>query len=191
MNLATAGDFLIIDLEATCWEDGNFDERGHRKSEVIELGGVLYRSKEGVLLDFSQIVKPFLNPILSDFCTKLTTITQEMVDSAPYFQEGFNRIKPIVMATEPIFTSWGDYDNNLLRDEFHRYKMRWPFPFHLNLKRLFGKRHARGALLSEVDALAWIGLNFEGQHHRGVDDAKNSARILEWMIRQELEPGKP
>ena len=36
-------------------------------------------------------------------------------------------------------------------------------------------------------ALAWLELTFDGTPHRALDDARNAARILEW-IREQPEP---
>lgn len=88
--------FILIDLEATCW-DKNTDE-GRRKTnrnenEIIEIGAVLISDKFTMVATIDQFVRPTLNPKLSDFCTKLTTITQEEVDAAPTFSEAWTRFK--------------------------------------------------------------------------------------------------
>lgn len=52
---------------------------------------------------------------------------------------------------------------------------------HLNLKRSFAQ--ARG--IKEVgmaQALQLVGLALEGTHHRGLDDARNIARLLPWCL---------
>lgn len=184
MNLSNLGDFLIIDLESTCWEAGNFDDRGKLQSEIIEIGGVLWRPKEGVLFDFSYIVKPVKHPTLSKFCTDLTTITQDMVDGGIPFRMAYESIRGMVASFEPIFTSWGDYDQRMIWESCHEHRVQYPFPAHLNLKRLFAKR-TKQRLMSEDEALAFIGQPFTGTRHRGIDDAKNSAKILSWLINEE------
>jgi inhibitor of KinA sporulation pathway (predicted exonuclease) len=60
-----------------------------------------------------------------------------------------------------------------------------PYPFgsrHINVKTLFAITH-RLAEEAEIDkALALLGLELIGTHHRGVDDAYNVARILNTLI---------
>ena len=63
--------FIIVDLEATCWKS-----REGRKNEIIEIGAVCVDDNKEILGKFVQIVQPLLNPVLSDFCISLTTITQ-------------------------------------------------------------------------------------------------------------------
>ena len=74
--------YIVFDLEATCWE-----ERDNRRNETIEIGAVLINEKQEVISEFQQFVKPLMNPVLSDFCTNLTSIQQADVDDAPLFPE--------------------------------------------------------------------------------------------------------
>jgi len=75
---------IIFDLEATCWEQGSNIDR----MEVIEIGAARLVTDDYEVRDtFSTFVRPTQEPILSEFCTNLTTINQSDVDSAPIFPE--------------------------------------------------------------------------------------------------------
>lgn len=68
----------VIDFECTCEEGWGY------LHEVIEFPLVLVDCKQGqVLGEFQSFVRPVENATLSDFCTQLTGIAQETVDSAP------------------------------------------------------------------------------------------------------------
>lgn len=68
----------VIDFECTCEEGWGY------LHEVIEFPLVLVDCKQGrVLGEFHSFVRPVENATLSDFCTQLTGIAQETVDSAP------------------------------------------------------------------------------------------------------------
>ena len=67
---------VIVDLEATCQRERNPDFI----SEIIEIGAVKIEN-DTVVEEMSLFVKPTINPILTDFCTELTSITQEDVDN--------------------------------------------------------------------------------------------------------------
>ncbi|WP_449399685.1 exonuclease domain-containing protein [Chryseobacterium wanjuense] len=68
---------LIIDLEATCWNDR--PPRG-QESEIIEIGICIMDAKTGKILQNEGIlVKPQFSKA-SPFCTELTSITQQMLD---------------------------------------------------------------------------------------------------------------
>lgn len=69
---------------------------------------------------FQTYVKPVLNPQLFPFCTELTGITQEQVDSGIPLSEALAKIhlwleQNNVLNTEFVFMSCGDYDGRQLR----------------------------------------------------------------------------
>lgn len=75
--------FVVIDFEATCEEHKN-----SYPHEIIEFPAILVdASKQEVVDEFHSYVRPCLNKKLSDFCTRLTGITQATVDSSPPFPE--------------------------------------------------------------------------------------------------------
>jgi inhibitor of KinA sporulation pathway (predicted exonuclease) len=58
-----------------------------------------------------------------------------------------------------------------------------PYPFdeqHVNLKKLFGY-YRGGKAMGVHRALKALGMKFEGAPHRGLDDARNIARIYRRM----------
>lgn len=65
---------VIVDLEATCWSDG--ESPSIEEMETIEIGCVLCNLDGHILDEFSTFVLPTKNPILSVFCTKLTVSAQ-------------------------------------------------------------------------------------------------------------------
>ena len=81
----------ILDFEATCWENSSNKEQ----MEIIEFSSVLYKITETnnpsnatyeFISEFSEYVKPTINPQLSKFCTELTGITQDTVNAADTFE---------------------------------------------------------------------------------------------------------
>lgn len=171
---------LIVDIEATCWGKAGFSENGF--SETIEIGAVVLIDKR--IEEFSIFIKPVIFPKLSDFCTNLTSITQKDVDNAVEFKEAWERFNTWYEdSLRYLFISWGDYDKLQLNKElWKKTKTRFPFPYHLNLKQLFltktGKK--RGGVMA---ALKYFDLEFEGTPHRGIDDAKNIAKLYTELIK--------
>jgi inhibitor of KinA sporulation pathway (predicted exonuclease) len=121
------------------------------------------------------ILCPVIHPKLSDFCTKLTTITQDMVDKGPTlssFLPKFTEFGDITWA------SWGDYDRNQLTRECSIKRLKYPFGNrHINLKNVFSVLTCQSKELDLSSALKYLGLSFDGTPHRGVDDARNIAKI--------------
>jgi inhibitor of KinA sporulation pathway (predicted exonuclease) len=48
----------------------------------------------------------------------------------------------------------------------------------LNVKRAFSARRGDPELYGNRQALALVGLRADGVHHRGIDDARNIAKLL-------------
>ncbi|MCO4856464.1 hypothetical protein MKD49_08210 [Herbaspirillum sp. WGmk3] len=55
---------------------------------------------------------------------------------------------------------------------------------HQNAKRLFAKAQRIGKEVGMTKAYALAGLELEGQHRRGLDDAVNIAKLLPWVFGQ-------
>ena len=198
--------WLLIDLEATCWENKTTPQ-GERQSvdtmEIIEIGCAVAKKSGELLGERSFIIRPTRNPILSAFCTELTSITQEMVDAASaadltaLFLDNYLVQLPDLAG----WCSWGDYD----RRQFEAQAASFQRPLdllslpHVNLKKLWAastghKKKASGL----TNALRYHGLGFEGHLHRGVDDARNMARLLpfmDWTLKDQFttagQPLKP
>ena len=77
--------YVIFDLEATCWDSGA--KTNNQINEIIEIGAVKLGENLAQVGTFQTFIKPTKNPILSDFCVELTSIKQRDVDNAPYFAE--------------------------------------------------------------------------------------------------------
>ncbi len=68
---------LVIDLEATCSDDGSMTRE---QMEVIELGAV-WATPAGVIINALQcFVRPVERPILKPFCMALTHIEQAQIE---------------------------------------------------------------------------------------------------------------
>jgi len=167
---------LVVDLEATCDEHHRIPRE---ETEIIEIGAVLIDEATLETIDELQtFVKPKLHPTLTDFCKRLTTIEQKDVDDAPTFPEAIARLMAWLDGRTPQFCCWGDYDWAQLRRDARKHGMKLALgKEHINLKKRFSKTpHGMN------EALASLGLPLEGTHHRGIDDARNIARMLPWIF---------
>ncbi|HBO94567.1 MAG TPA: exonuclease [Gammaproteobacteria bacterium] len=187
---------LIVDLEATCWEmqrAPNGDSQSIHNMEIIEVGCALATRKGNLLDAHSFLVRPTRNPVLSDFCMELTGITQSMVDAAPMLPEAIEAMNAWLgdLPDDFIWCSWGNYDRLHLEAQSQLDGARpviLSHP-HLNLKRIWRRTTGHKRKNGFANALAFHGLEFEGHHHRGVDDARNMARVLpymDWSLEPEL-----
>jgi inhibitor of KinA sporulation pathway (predicted exonuclease) len=169
--------YLVIDFEATCCDRGSVPRHA---MEIIEFGVVMADADFRVVDEFQSFVRPVRHPVLTPFCTDLTSIRQQDVDSAPMFPACVDAFKAwLYRYRDFAFCSWGDYDRNQLQQDcdFHRIPNPVSAP-HRNVKRLFSERQGLGKKYGLAEAVTRSDLSFTGTHHRGIDDARNIARLL-------------
>jgi 3'-5' exoribonuclease 1 len=170
--------YLVVDLEATCDDLGSIPRH---ESEIIEIGAVLVDGRSlAPIAEQMLFVRPVLHPI-TPFCTQLTTITPAMVEHALPFREAAARLA--AFGAGALFCSWGNYDRNQLAADAARHGIAPPLgPDHWNIKTAFAKATGLRRGLGTYAAFDRVGLRPEGTHHRGIDDARNIARLLPWAL---------
>ncbi|KAH9280895.1 ERI1 exoribonuclease 3 [Echinococcus granulosus] len=189
--------FMVLDFEATCFE------RGHiQRQEIIEFPVVLLEGQSFREIDcFHRYVRPVIRPQLSDFCTRLTGIIQDMVDSQPTFSTIMKKFEDWVDSHFPTdkekstftFVTCGDWDLRFMLPhqasisgcQVPPYCRRW-----INVKKLstfysstlayteYTGHHVDGV----VSMLRNLGIPHEGRLHSGIDDCRNIAKILRFLV---------
>ncbi len=172
---------VIIDLEATCWED----DRRLERMEIIEIGAVKLEGKSlKIINEFFSFVRPINEAILSDFCKELTSIQQCDVDKADDFKTVFAKFLDWRGSASHRIASWGEYDIKQLATDCKRHNIHFLQKFrtkHINLKKFFAsQRKIRPCGMAA--ALKMLSLPLEGRHHRGIDDARNIAGIAQVIL---------
>ena len=105
---------MVVDIEATCWDftpppDGQINE-------IIEIGLCMYDVEHDEISGKRSIfVKPIAS-VVSEFCTQLTSITQQQVDEQGIdFAEACDILVKEYNARKILWTSWGGYDHKMFR----------------------------------------------------------------------------
>ncbi|NXL44665.1 ERI2 exoribonuclease, partial [Podilymbus podiceps] len=191
---------IVVDFEATCWR-----EAGRRGPEIIEFPAVLLNTSTGETeAEFHTYVQPQEHPVLSEFCTELTGITQNQVDEGvplniclSQFLKWIQKIqkeKSIIFSSDTpshsisnakpcTFITWTDWDLGVcLQYECKRKQLRKPDILNswIDLKatyRAFYNRKPKGL----SGALQDLGIAFAGREHSGLDDSRNTARLA-WRL---------
>ena len=181
MNIATR-DILVIDLEATCDDGGKVPRR---EMEIIEIGAVLVNGETLVpIAEFQTFVQPIRHPTLTQFCKQLTSITQAQVDSAPLFPKALQSLERFMLdhrdgGIPQRFGSWGAYDLHQFQQDARLHNLALPFAGdHLNIKKAFSAQLGTRKKFGMAGALRHVGIPLKGTHHRGIDDARNIAKLL-------------
>lgn len=174
---------LVVDLEATCW-------LGHppegQRNEIIEIGiAALDLATNTISKSGTVLIKPVASEI-SAFCTELTHITPELIaEHGVSFAQACQWLQDEYHVHQRLWVSWGSYDLKMMQAECKLQNHPYPFSaYHQNLKRIYAKLTKTKHGLGLSKAIEALGLAFEGTHHRGGDDAYNTARIAQWLVNQ-------
>ncbi|XP_009323109.1 PREDICTED: ERI1 exoribonuclease 2 [Pygoscelis adeliae] len=171
----------------------------------LEFPAVLLNTSTGEIeSEFHTYVQPQEHPILSEFCTELTGITQNQVDEGvplniclSQFLKWIQMIqkeKKIIFSSDIpshstsearpcTFVTWTDWDLGVcLQYECKRKQLRKPDILNswIDLKatyRAFYNRKPKGL----NGALQDLGMAFAGREHSGLDDSRNTARLA-WRL---------
>lgn len=177
--------YLVVDLEATC---NNNDSFPRTEMEIIEIGAVLLERKSlKIVEEFQSFIRPVRHPVLTEFCTNLTTISQSAVEAADSFPVVASRFESWFAPFNPLlFSSWGSYDRSQLLQDYQYHQLDFPLgEEHLNIKARFAKQLHTRRQMGMASALKKAGLPLIGTHHRGIDDARNISRLLIYLLGQD------
>lgn len=175
--------WLVIDLEATT-EDGGWPLA---EMEIIEIGVTLVNQDGRELDHFERFVRPLRRPLLTTFCRELTHISQVNIDNAaplttvwPQFERWLSHHLPRVGG----WASWGEYDRRQLEQEWQQQQLTSALSTlpHVNLKQRFIEARKLQRPLGLNSALQLAGMQFNGQQHRALVDARNTARLLPLIL---------
>ena len=137
---------------------------------------------------YHKYVKPTVIPKLTDFCTELTGITQATVENGVSIYEALSGLKWWMIENgfdikNSVFMTCGDWDLKVClpaEAAFKTFQIEPTLKRWVNVKTYFqsvtGKK-PKG--MSEM--LKECGMEIQGRHHSGIDDAKNIARIVSWL----------
>ena len=179
--------YLVLDFEATCDET-----KTPKPQEIIEFPVLKVNSSTTEIeATFHSYVQPTAHPTLTPFCTKLTGITQDMVNGQPSLLEVLSMFDQWMTRenlkdnVDVCFVTCGDWDlKTMLPGQCEHLKVDVPPYFRkwVNIKKAF-TRITRMKAVSMVNMLNKLGLALDGRHHSGIDDSKNIAKILKELLK--------
>lgn len=177
----------VVDVEATCWEG---TPPPGAVSEIIEIGLTVVDLAAGERVGRHRILVRPARSSVSDFCTELTGLTQEEVDSGLGFAEACEVLAAGHRAGIRPWASWGDYDRHQFTRQCAAARVAYPFgQRHTNAKAVFTEARGLRKRPGMAQALVLAGLPLEGRHHRGEDDAWNIAALVLGLAARGAWPG--
>ena len=168
--------FILYDLEATCWRTSR-----PKRVEIIEVGAVKVNENLEIVSEFCAFVRPMMHPVISKFCTSLTSIRQSDVDRAPLFDEVMEEYEDWmgVGTHDVIPMSWGEFDKRQLNTDAHLHNIQlgW-LDAHVCFQKHYGKWKASKNQIGLKNALETEEISWSGTEHRAIDDARNMAELF-------------
>jgi inhibitor of KinA sporulation pathway (predicted exonuclease) len=151
-----------------------------------------------VIAEFQVYVRPEINPVLTEFCTNLTGITQDQVDGGLDFEEALKKAVEFLGEYELTdtnahktwaFVTCGDWDlRKMLPQQAQSRNVKLPIMFSqwINVKKSFEKLYKQkpGGMKGMLEILD---LPLEGRHHSGIDDCRNIATVVRKILSEGFE----
>ena len=132
--------------------------------EIIEVGAVAVNSTDGQIeSEFQSFVRPVRNPILTDFCRELTSISQVDVDAADDYPTTMQPFREWLSTLGHYdFCSWGYYDRKQFEQDSQFHSVAYPFTGeHRNIKIEFSEAIGSRKKMGVGGALKHLGFEFE------------------------------
>ena len=178
---------VIFDLEFTAWPDsmaGHWQAPGQFK-EVVQIGAVrLELENLAVTTKFECLVKPRINPVLSEYFERLTGITNvRLAKEGVDFETAYRRF--IAFAGGDPIAAFG-HDEWVLEGNIRLYGMNDlpPLPRFLELREWFEGHGIETKRLHSCDVGPLLGVPFEGQMHDALCDARSLAAGMAVLIKR-------
>lgn len=176
---------IVFDTEFTAWP-GSI-ARGWRGpgefKEIVQIGAIAINANSlEELSSFSVLIRPVLNPVLSEYFTKLTRITnQHVAESGVSFSEGTELFRQFVGSRRSF--CYGR-DDLIICENAKQLALgsNWNCPASTNLRYWLEKA---GVPLSGVHAgelSAHVGAAAQGRAHDAVTDSRSLAEAVRFLV---------
>jgi inhibitor of KinA sporulation pathway (predicted exonuclease) len=178
----------VIDVEATCWPGAAPEGQ---VNEIIEIGLCVVDLASLSRVERHRILVRPVRSRVSEFCEALTGLTQEQVDGGVSFEEACGMLVADHHASARPWASWGDYDRKQFERQCRASDLPYPFAArHINAKAVFAEAYNRRPM-GMARALDHAGLQLDGRHHCGADDAWNIAALVLHLVERGVWPDAP
>jgi inhibitor of KinA sporulation pathway (predicted exonuclease) len=165
-------------------------EMNQPSNRIIEIGAVCFNSRSGkILSSFNKRAKLPDGELLNPDITKLTGITEEDLGVACSLSHALTFLDfwAVAHGCSRNMATWGT-DYWLVKEACRAESISFPWKNFLNVKEMATLLRAalpntnkkqRGGLASAIEA---FGLKFEGEPHRALVDAENTAMLMDRML---------
>lgn len=177
--------YLVIDLEM-CKVPKNYRGKSYKyASEIIQVGAVLLDKEYKEIGTLCQYVHPEYG-VLDYFITNLTGIENGQVKNAPKLKDALIYMVDWLGEREYKIFAWSksdycQFDHEITSKHLENEKIRefmnperW-----IDYQEIFGKKYHFEQPVGLKEALMLCDIEPDGRLHDGLDDARNTARLIE------------
>ena len=185
---------IVVDLEMNEISRKYREKKAFCKMEIIEIGAVLLDENYTEIGAFKTLIKPQFNEMIEPLYTRITGITTEMVENAPFFEEGLKMFLSWCNSVNDDIQiyQWSDSDLLQIRKEMGlkdvavsagdaRLLGEWN-----DFQKEYGDKLMLHRQVSLKNAIMYAGLDFEGREHDVLCDARNTGTLLRIIRDPEL-----
>ena len=174
---------VVFDLEFTAWQ-GSMEARWMRPGEhkeIVQIGAVKLDQSSGEIVgEFDCLMRPRLNPTLSDYFETLTGITEnDLAEKAVDFADGFEAFRHFVK--DDRMHSYGR-DDLVLAENLRLYGMGAPLPPFTDIVPWLIESGLDPRGLNACDIGPSAGVVFQGHRHNALDDARSLAQGIRALL---------
>lgn len=170
--------FIVYDLEATCWPN----RPASLRQETIEVGAYKLNGHGEHIGTFQTFVRPIVHPMLSPFCKELTSITQVNVNQAPKFEEVYEDFLDFIGYyddEEYLLCAWGTFDAQQFRRDCRLHKLNDEWVEHsIDMRKQYQTFNRLKKPRGLAKAVRAEGYEWVGDMHRAIDDARNTVSVF-------------
>lgn len=177
---------IVVDLEMNNVAKRFHIEKSICGMEVIEIGAVVLDDDYSEIGSFKTLVKPQYNDVIHSTVARITGITTEMVANAPAFKEALNMFFSWCHSINDDirFYQWSENDLGQIMNEIILKEIQLnPSDYALledwrDFQKEYENKLHLNRSVSLKNAIMYAGLEFEGQEHDALWDARNTATLL-------------
>lgn len=176
---------VVFDLEFTTWEGAlarGWDGPGEHR-EIVQIGAVRLDAAFNETASLNILVRPRINPVLSNYFIELTGLSQEVVDRHGIgIHHALDQLRAFATDEAVLISNGGD--DGILAENCNLFDLpHFPNRFLDVRPRITAARGASKALTSG-ELLAAMGLQPTGPAHDALADARAVATTLALLVRQ-------
>lgn len=178
-SMSGGENLAVIDFEMTCCDQNDIE------SEIIEFGVCIINLKSGQTIhEYSTLVRPVVNPVLTAFCEELTGITNEDINrEGVSFEAALTEFQSkLEQHRVKSFIQWGCGDMHQLKKDHDLHNLNKSFVESLNvvdLKKPFSQSFGCRYRIGLKKALNIAGIERTSKAHRALPDAIETAKLVQ------------